>query len=378
MAHGTSRMTAVLVGRRLKALREAQATTQADLADRIGFKDRQTVSALETGQRRMTADELLRAADALNVPLEHFTDPFLLIGEGRFSWRHSGANAAQLEACERHAGRWIATFRTLAPAVNRPPPLLRHALGLDRHARFEDAMDAGERFAKLFRLGDVPAARLVKVMEEKLGVLVLMLDPKPHGRISGAACRLPGLSAALIARREAAGLRHFNLAHELFHLLTWDAMPPEHSETATEVGGQRVEQLANNFAGAVLMPASVLAHYGSWDGLARNKLMARLNDVATEMQVAASALKWRLVALGSLPQQTASKLSDAALRRNGRRATAKNGLPPLFSKPFVEVIKLAIDKGLLSYRRAAGLLEMSMRDFSELCAAHQLPPPDEL
>lgn len=371
-------MTAVLVGQRLKALREAQATTQADLADRLGFKDRQTVSALETGQRRMTADELLRAADALNVPLEHFTDPFLLIGEGRFSWRHSGANTAQLEACEHHAGRWIAAFRTLAPSVSRPLPLLHHTLGLSRNAHYEDAMRAGERFVEQFELGDAPAVRLAEAMQKQLGILVLMLDPRPRARISGAACRLPDLSVALIARREIAGRRHFDLAHELFHLLTWDTMPPEHSETSTEVGGQRVEQLANNFAGAVLMPAAVLERYGPWDGLARNKLMARLNDVATEMQVTASALKWRLVALGSLPQQTASKLSDAALRRNDRRATAKNGLPPLFSKPFVEVIKLAIDKGLLSYRRAAGLLEMSMRDFSELCAAYRLPPPDEL
>ena len=213
-------MTASSIGRRLKALREAQAMTQADLADRLGFKDRQTVSALETGRRRMADDELLRAAEALKVPLEHFTDPFLLIGEGRFSWRHSGANAAQLDACERHAGRWIAAFRRLAPAVGHPLPLLRHTLGLNRHAHYEDATRAGERFVKQFELGDAPAVHLAEAMQQQLGMLVLMLDPKPRGRISGAACRLPDLSAALIARREVAGRRHFDLAHELFRLLT--------------------------------------------------------------------------------------------------------------------------------------------------------------
>ena len=60
--------------------------------------------------------------------------------------------------------------------------------------------------------------------------------------------RVPELDAVLISRREFAGRRHFDLAHELFHILTWDAMPPEHSETARETGGNRVEQLANTFA----------------------------------------------------------------------------------------------------------------------------------
>ena len=35
-------------------------------------------------------------------------------------------------------------------------------------------------------------------------------------------------------------------------------MPPEHIEDASDFGGNRVEQLANNFAAAVLMPSSAL------------------------------------------------------------------------------------------------------------------------
>ena len=107
-------------------------------------------------------------------------------------------------------------------------------------------MRAGERFAAEFGLGDVPATRLSQSMERQLGIRVLMVDAERD--ISGAACRLPEMDAVLIARREFAGRRHFDLAHELFHILTWDAMPPEHSEAARETGGNRVEQLANTFA----------------------------------------------------------------------------------------------------------------------------------
>jgi Zn-dependent peptidase ImmA (M78 family) len=117
-------------------------------------------------------------------------------------------------------------------------------------------MAAGERFADDFGLVPVPAARLAEVMEYKLGVLVLMVDA--INGVSGAACRLPELDAVLINRHEVPGRRNFDLAHELFHILTWDAMPPEHVEEASEQSKSRVEQLANNFASALLMPAAVL------------------------------------------------------------------------------------------------------------------------
>ncbi len=75
--------------------------------------------------------------------------------------------------------------------------------------------------------------------------------------------------AVLINRREVAGRRHFDLAHELFHVLTWDTMPPDHVEAAVETSRNRVEQLANKFASAVLMPAAVLARFSAWSGLSK-------------------------------------------------------------------------------------------------------------
>ena len=252
-----------LIGTRIKALREQRELTQDSVARLFGFKDRQTVSAIETGDRGVTAEELLLAVEKLGAPLEYFTDPFLLAGEGRFSWRHTGVDAQRLAAYEHNSGRWIAAFKSLAPAVGRETPFMRRALGLTRRSRFEDAVRAGERFAVEFVLGDAPATRLSQSMERQLGILVLMVDAERD--ISGAACRLPELDAVLIARREVAGRRHFDLAHELFHILTWDAMPPEHSEAAQETGGNRVGQLANNFAAAVLMPYHPgVVRVGSW------------------------------------------------------------------------------------------------------------------
>ena len=178
----------------------------------------------------------------------------------------------------------------------------------------------------------------------------------------------------LIARHEVAGRRHFDLAHELFHVLTWDAMPPERSEEAMETGGNRVEQLANNFAAAVLMPADTLAQFGDWSGQSEDVLIRRLNEAADKLQVTASALKWRLVALSLLAKATAHALPDEALRNNGREV-AEDIPPALFSRPFAEVIGLAIERGHVSVRRAAALLGLTIEGLSDVFAAHGVAHP---
>jgi XRE family transcriptional regulator, fatty acid utilization regulator len=352
-----------LIGARIKALREERKLSQDDLARLFGFKDRQTVSAIETGERRVTADELIMAVEKLGAPLDYFTNPFLLAGEGRFSWRASNVAPERLSAFEKVAARWIAAHRTLAPQVGRPPPNLRQTLKLTAKSTFVDAMAAGERFAADFALAPAPAARLADTMENGLGILVLMVDAPDS--ISGAACRLPDLDAVLINRHAVARRRNFDLAHELFHILTWDAMPPAHVEEATEYSRNRAEQLANHFASAVLMPIAALDRFAAPE----NVTAAWLDDTAEALGVTAAALKWRLVALGRLDEAAARAIPDAALRNNGRDVAGR-APPPLYSKAFMDVMALAIGEGRISARKAADVLDLTIEDMADLAARH--------
>ena len=367
-------MAGQIIGTRLKALRQARDLSQDEMARLFGFKDRQTVSAIETGVRRVTAEELLLAVEKLRVPLDYFTDPFRLDGEALFSWRQSGVGRSELGEYERTAGRWIGAYRVLAAQVGRRAPLMRQALGLTKLSRFEDAVDAGERFVAEFDLGVVPAQRLAAAMQDELGMLVLMVDA--YQGISGAACRLPEFDAVLVARGEVAGRRNFDLAHELFHILTWEAMPPEHTEEASDFGGNRVEQLANNFAAAVLMPKTTLDSFGGWGRLDMDSLIARLNATADELGVTSSALRWRLVVLRELTKGQARAIPEVALRNNGREDSSEP--PPLFSRPFVEVMAKAIDQGHVSVRRAAALVGLAIEDLEEVFAAHGVDQAIEL
>ena len=85
--------------------------------------------------------------------------------------------------------------------------------------------------------------------------------------------------------------------------------------------------------------------------------------------VTATALKWRLVALGRIDHAQAKAIPDAALRNNGH-TVIRGEPPPLFSKLFMEVIALAIKEGQISARKAADVLDLSIDDLADLCKTH--------
>ena len=223
-------------------------------------------------------------------------------------------------------------------------------------------------------MGDVPAAALAGVMEERFGIVVLMIDA-PAG-VSGAACRLPELDAVLINRREVAGRRHFDLAHEFVHLLTWDTMPPAEVEDVDD--RSPVERLVNACASALIMPRCLLE--GEWRRAGDVAALATMIDArADALQITGQALKWRLVAAKLLPRVKADAVTDDLLRHNGHAAPAGGGWqPPAFSPGFARVLRDGLHRGDVSQRRAAKLLGLDpdKDDLAELLAGHGMSDSD--
>ncbi|MCA1935137.1 MAG: XRE family transcriptional regulator [Asticcacaulis sp.] len=356
-------MTTISIGPRVQYWREKRNLTQTDVAVRLGIKDRQTISAIETGERQIKADELLGILQVLGVTLDDLTNPFKLLGEGSFNWRQHGLPIDRLARYEETAGSWIAIYRHYAATLGIKPPLRRPKLPLSSSASYEQAMEAGERVCSELELGPVPADRLITAMEEKYGILVLMVDAEEG--ISGAACRLPEIDAILVNRREVIGRRNFDLAHELFHIMTWEQMPPARFEDTSKKTKDRVERLADNFAGALLMPVNILIRFGEWTHLGSAELVRKLNETADELRVTAKALKWRLFALKMLKETFVSVLDDALIRNNGR-LKSEDEVPSLFSKKFNELIAKVLDLGLLSRRRAAQELSVELHELDQL------------
>ena len=357
-----------IIARRLRALREDQGFTQEALAERLGFNHRQTLASIEAGERAISPAELARAVEALGVDIDELTDPFRLVGEGQFSFRAEGVAAETLDAFQDQAGRWIATFRTLLDQAGTSRSHLGRKLELTRQSRFEDAHAAAEEMRQEWKLGDVPAAALPATIERELGAQVLFVDAPPG--ISGAAIHLPSFHTILVNRCESAGRRHFDVAHELFHLMTWDVMEPDRVEPheIPPRKGNRVERLAENFAGALLMPRDVVDD--RWHHRGEVGLHHWLNRTATALGVTSLALKWRLAVLGHLTKAEAEAVEDGRLVANG--GLDDTPAPPPFSRRFVTLVYHAVEEGRLSLRKATRILALSSGEFGDLCGQYGL------
>jgi len=360
------------IGLRLRAAREKAHLTQQDLAQKLGLEHRQTLGNIESGARRLTAEELLKAIDVLGVNLDYFTDSFRLAGEGEFSFRaEPNISRETLTEFEETAGCWIATYRELGKREGQEPRWLAPTLPLNRQASYEDAQAAAECIGQMWDLGERPAESLRTRIEEQLCALILNVDT-PQG-ISGAALNLPRLNTIFINRREPEGRRNYDIAHELFHLLTWHTMPPERVEAVEDQAngrGNRVEQLANNFASALLMPARhVISLWEARDPLI--DLHDWMKTVAADLSVSGMALKWRLHNLNLLSRTQMGEIDDQRLAQS---RDLESSTVLLFSHQFVTRIATALDQGNLSVRRAASLLELSISELALLIQGYGLEP----
>lgn len=364
------------IGLRVRNARDAKGWTQDQLTEALGLNDRQTVSDIENGKRVVKPDELVRLTDLLDRDLDYFLDPFAVAGEAQFSWRAAPeVSPESLEHFENKAGRCIGLLRWLCETERRPSSPLKHSLRLAAQSSFEDAQDSAERLAETLDLGVVPAERLIDRIERDLDILVLFVDPDdaPEGQsISGAMCQLEDLRVILVARNGSEGRRFYDLAHELFHALTWDAIKPAHRESNSleeRARGKRVEQLANNFAAALLMPRATLGHV-----LDRRRLddVAHLVEGAAQLRVAPAALAWRLFNLRWISAAT----RRALVAEHQRMSVA--GAPKRLSPGFVQMLERAIDHGRLSARKAAKALDMNLSQLADLFGEHGLPVPFEL
>lgn len=361
------------IAQRIKTLRARNGLTQHDLAERLGFNNRQTLSAVERGEREVKPAELAAAAEIFDVTVDYFTDAFRLVGEaeGSFSFRTEDVPVEVVDEFEERAGRWVATFRTLSEGAGVPRQRVSRKLELTERSSYEDAQACAEALRREWRLGDRPAVGLEDALRGELDVLILHVDA-PRG-ISGAASYLPGQRTILVNRRESLGRRMFDIAHELFHLLTWDAMPPDRVEDTEPSVGQRdrVEQLANNFAAALLMPEETVK--GMWAQRKGDDIHEWLDTHASQLSVSSVAMMWRLYNLDCLTRKELDAIDEERLASNGRGGDEVRRWPLPFSRVFIQRIQAAIEEGRLSLRRAVELLDMSPEDLGELCRAYDVP-----
>lgn len=363
-----------MIGERIALARREIGLTQEELSERLGFKDRQILSHIESGKRKVSSQELMFFMQLLEKPLEFFTDHTLVVGQHVMSWRAEEASP-EIEAFESWALGLVGAHRELTKQLKDPVSPLRMFLPLEKHSTFEEATAAAESLLESWEIDSPPAPQLQQKIESELNVLVLPVDAPSH--VSGGAVNLPEGATIFLNRKHSRGRRHFTLAHELFHVLTWNTMPPDKLDLERQQGKRsRVEKLADNFASALLMPLAALSQrLEKWQkdsrptgklGPAQVPPKSWFKETADFFQVSVMALKYRLI--------NAKLLLAELVESLGLDIHEDSHPSPAFGHSLLERFNRGIDRGFISARKAAALLQTSIDDFEEMLRKNELEP----
>lgn len=359
------------IGERIQIARKEKKLTQEQLSEKLGFKDRQILSNIESGKRKVTADELMALMEFLHRPLEWFTDPYLIPVRQVISWR-ADRESIELDRYEPRARSLVALFHRLHEHLDiRINPILP-TLNLPKKPSYEDAWLAAEGLVEQRNMGETPADHLAELLAQ-LNINVLFVET--GNDVSGAACHLPQVNVVLVNRIQPPWRRNFTMVHESFHLMTWETMPPAaiDKEYADPKKAPRAEQVAENFSSALLMPQAALEK--RWRTRNGEEIHDWIVRTARELGVSGSAVYYRLRNLELLTDADLlnDNISIDRLVRHDRFEA-----PSLYSERFVDMLRRVLDRGLMSVRKAAGLLDCTIEDLEDLFRAYNMQVPFDL
>jgi Zn-dependent peptidase ImmA (M78 family) len=208
---------------------------------------------------------------------------------------------------------------------------------------------------KKMGLGERPGESLLRVLEEVYGIKVFHLD---LGRDTSSACTYSDKygAAILLNRNSKSWRRNFDLAHELFHIVTWESRKKE------QVPNEAEERFANVFASRLLLPdepfRDVVQSLKSPDG---KITYDDLDSVARQFGVSLEAVLWRLSSLYGMPAERVRELIDKA-KALSQLPARPNDSPPELPNRYRALAVKALRHGEISSAQFANYLSIGVSE----------------
>jgi len=350
------------IGQRLQLARKRRGLTPADAAEIIGAA-RTTITAMEKGERRVQAAELIKLARAYGRPVSEFVadrppvEPFEV--QFRAAIKRSEKDEAYIEGV-------IDDWQTLnqnyleleeivgAPlARNYPPEYQVENIRIDAAA---ESIALRER--SRLGLGDGPIALLRDILEQEVGLRIFFMEMPPvYSEIYGYSEQLGGCMAINLNHPEER--RRWSMAHGYLHFLAHRHQPVIHYFGEYQRKPES-EQLADAFAMYFLMPTAGLVKRFSAYKASGKFTPSDLCTLAHYYGVSVEALVHRLENLNLLPTGTWEKLKHRGFRvRKAQEELGLSDLPQRADRIPLHYQHLAIeafDQGLITEGRFARLI----------------------
>jgi Zn-dependent peptidase ImmA (M78 family)/transcriptional regulator with XRE-family HTH domain len=355
----------------LREARDRAGFSQDDVARAMGWKAGETVSAIERGDRQLKAFELAKLSALFRVGMEVLLGLEPVPPPALVLWRTSAGqphtNPARRKQREAALVDRAARYALVAEWANeRPTRTLPQIVHDPVTASTAFAQGIAAQVAEHLKLGARPARTLLPTLEETYGVKVFY-ESLGEDADGSAACGMGEFGAAvLISRDEPPWRRTFSLAHELFHLVTWEAVRARWDRDAGADGPSwygRLEAQANAFASALLLPEADVLECVRGRVRDRKLTGADLAALALDFGVSLDVIAIRLETLGVISERDKVRVrTEEGFQTAWRAATEGRWTTPdlPFTERFVALVQSAYQRGEISRGKAAECLEVTL------------------
>ncbi len=358
------------LGEKLRDARMKVGMTQEDVAQKMG-ESQETISSIENGARKLKAQELSRLAKLYFKDVAFFLSSDVQEQEEEcvVYWRECPENSIA-KVKEQEFLNFCNHYYDLEKRLD-----LSHTSSLKQFTYRPDDFDFNKiediavDLSNEMQLGLRPACSLRKILEEKYNIKILYYDIGLYGSAASAIGKFG--YAILINSSEPERQRNSDLAHELFHILTWNIF--KHEDVHRNDGQKSiVERYADSFAESLLLPqVEVVREFKS---KIKDNIISFIDlvGIARDFEVSTESLMNRLVTLKLLDKKSVNDVLKSTSFKDIDKLDRSNENKHVFhsSDRYISLAFKAFTKGLISKGKLADYLSVNISDVSKTLSEH--------
>jgi len=309
-------------GNRLKNARLYRGLTVEELGEKIEVS-KQTVSQYENGRIVPPFEKILSLSKELGFPYEYFIQSDSLNVKSRSTYFRSLLKTNKKYRIEQSVKmeHLAVIYSFLKDYVEFP------ALNLPKTRKYDSPTEAAIILRQFWGLGEEPISDMIRVLEEN-GIIVTMFHTSTDDidafsqliEIDGQEIFLVALSK----NKDTAARTHFDVAHELGHIVLHEWS--EDVESLTREQFKEREKEANEFAAAFLLPETAFIR----DVSAYSNNLDYYVQLKKKWKVSIAAMLYRSCDLGLITQNQYQYMIRIMQKKNWRK-----------NEPFDNILKTA-------------------------------------
>ena len=348
------------IGPKLKTARNAIGYTLKKATRESGIGE-SSISDFENSKREPKFSQLSRLAEIYQKSIEFFlTDEALT--ESLMLWRVEPDAEEEKKKAEAKFRQLCQQYHNLEVLMGEAKKNTLPQLETIQAENFDyqQVNSLAEKVQTELQLGNIPSTSLKQILEEKYYVKIFHMD-FPESAISTKSEEF-GL-AVLLNRNSKLWRRNYDLAHELFHLLTWDIFRKGDIDTAGP--SKREEKFANAFASRLLLPAESVKDKIEASRQEGKVSFDVLDEIAREFCVSLEALLWRMVYLYNITPENIEKHVEQTKKVKILRPSRRSDEPDELPERYCSLAIRALNEGKLSLMQFRKYMGISYREAQE-------------